>query len=357
MELVSICIPTYNGARFLDACLRSALAQTHAHLEVLVVDDCSSDDTLEIAQRHATDPRLRILRNARNQGLVGNWNECVRQARGTWIKFLFQDDILHPECVSEMLAEGLRQQRRLVACDRDFLFAASTPQALQDTYLRNRRTINDFLGPARGASAADYAAMMAGRINVNYVGEPICTLIAADAFKHYGDFDAEFIQLCDVEYWARIASHEGVAFVPRPLASFRVHESATSAINRSAKAFRSTGLERLALLDKALNADIYAQLRELWAASGALALRHKERHDRANEVLEFVHQHRSAPEAANIAQEHGAFVSRHPDCKVSRLSHLRWLSVSLPLRYKYRAGRLVARFFPRSTQSDTRTSR
>ena len=103
--LVSVCVPTYNGEPFLQAALDSASAQTFGDLEILVVDDGSSDGTPALVERHAADdPRVRLLRNERNLGLVGNWNRCLEAARGTWIKFLFQDDLLEPACVERMLA-------------------------------------------------------------------------------------------------------------------------------------------------------------------------------------------------------------------------------------------------------------
>jgi len=114
--LVSICVPAYKGAAFLEECLSSALAQTYGDFELLVVDDDSPDATLEIAQQYAShDARVRVVRNPNNLGLVGNWNECVRLSRGEWIKFLFQDDLLEPQCLEQMLAVARSSGRRLVS--------------------------------------------------------------------------------------------------------------------------------------------------------------------------------------------------------------------------------------------------
>lgn len=73
MPLVSICIPTYNGARYLEACLDSALTQTFRDIEVLVVDDQSTDESCQIAQAYARqDRRVKVVGNKHNLGLV--WN-------------------------------------------------------------------------------------------------------------------------------------------------------------------------------------------------------------------------------------------------------------------------------------------
>src|SRR6185295_8963738 len=109
---VSICIPLYNGAKHLNECLTSALAQTHTAFEVVLVDDGSIDDTVAIAERFAnTDSRIRLCRNSKNLGLSANWRRCVELAQGEWIKFLFQDDFLTPDCLSRML-EATAEDRR-----------------------------------------------------------------------------------------------------------------------------------------------------------------------------------------------------------------------------------------------------
>ncbi|WP_417069576.1 glycosyltransferase family 2 protein [Niveibacterium terrae] len=349
MALVSLCIPTFNGARFIEESLQSALAQSFRDMEILVVDDGSSDDTLRRVQSLATlDPRIRVVRNEKNLGLVGNWNRCLEIAHGEWIKFLFQDDLLHPQCVEKLLAEARRQSAPFLACDRNFLFAESTTEELRAIYARNRATINAFLGPGRGVSADEFAQRIPRRLNNNYVGEPTSTLIHRSVFERIGRFNPEFTQLCDLEYWTRAASHYGIAFVPEALTTFRVHSSATSAINRNAHSFRSTGLEGLILVDAFLEQDAHARLRERWAALGVLGAIQNERWDRANEIFEFVRKNRASPaQRESISSEYAAFLSRHPSCRISRIEHLRWLSITLPLRYKFRLGQALNPILPK----------
>ncbi|MCX9156867.1 glycosyltransferase [Niveibacterium sp. 24ML] len=350
MTLVSICIPTYNGARYLEASIQSALNQSYRDLEILIVDDCSKDETVDVAKRFAArDKRVRFVQNKRNLGLVGNWNRCIELATGAWIKFLFQDDLLQAECVQLMLDEAERQSALFVACDREFLFEASTDDSLRAIYARNRSVINAFLGPNRGASPEAYAQRILRRINNNYVGEPTSTLIHRDVFQQLGLFDSECIQLCDLEFWSRAASHYGIAFVPQALTTFRVHSSATSAVNRTAHSFRSVGLEGLILIDAYLEKEVYAHLRELWTTLGSLARVLIERHHRANEVWEYVrHARKSSTEGRVIRGEYEVFLARHPRCRVSRSDHLKWLARSLPLRYKFRLGQALNPLLPRA---------
>ena len=96
--LVSVVVPCYNGARYLRATLDSVLRQTHRVLELIVVDDCSTDDSPAIVEALAVqDPRVRLLRLARNHGTPGGpRNAGVRNSLGDWVAFLDADDLWHP---------------------------------------------------------------------------------------------------------------------------------------------------------------------------------------------------------------------------------------------------------------------
>ncbi|HVM31555.1 MAG TPA: glycosyltransferase [bacterium] len=92
---VSILIPTYNQAPFLDQAISSALMQTFPSLEVVVLDDASQDETPQVAQKWKADPRFRYLRNDRNLGRVANYRKAVAEcARGEWVLMLDGDDYL-----------------------------------------------------------------------------------------------------------------------------------------------------------------------------------------------------------------------------------------------------------------------
>jgi glycosyltransferase involved in cell wall biosynthesis len=89
---------------FLDMCIESALSQTYREIEVIVVDNASTDQTWSICKKWARlDDRVKIFRNDHNIGPVRNWKRCVEIASGTYSKILFSDDLLYPTCVEEML--------------------------------------------------------------------------------------------------------------------------------------------------------------------------------------------------------------------------------------------------------------
>jgi teichuronic acid biosynthesis glycosyltransferase TuaG len=96
-SLVSVIIPMYNAARYIEETIHSALAQTHDNLEVLAVDDCSSDGTRDVvAAMAAADPRVRLLLHQQNAGPAAGRNTALTAARGRYIAFLDADDLWLP---------------------------------------------------------------------------------------------------------------------------------------------------------------------------------------------------------------------------------------------------------------------
>lgn len=228
--VISILIPTYNGATYLSECIESILVQTYQDWELLIVDDCSGDDTLKIALRYAhRDRRLRVVSNPENLGLVGNWNRCVELAQGEWIKFVFQDDWIEPECLEVML-DASTLNNSIVACQRAFAFGEGVSESTQQDY-RNLPTLSLLFPDGGMISAEAYSRTVVDLLDVNFVGEPTAVMLHRNVFEQFGYFNPALIQLCDFEFWTRIAVHTGIAYVPRQLATFRVHKDAASAKN------------------------------------------------------------------------------------------------------------------------------
>ncbi|MFT0531225.1 glycosyltransferase [Castellaniella hirudinis] len=93
---VSVVIMSYNNAEFIGETIESSLAQRGLSLEVIVIDDCSQDSSLDVIRRYVGDPRFHYSVNACNLGQIGNYNHCVRQGRGRYVAVLGSDDFLYP---------------------------------------------------------------------------------------------------------------------------------------------------------------------------------------------------------------------------------------------------------------------
>lgn len=96
-DLVSIIMPTYKCGRFIDKSIESVQAQTYQNWELIIVDDCSGDDTIDIVQDlQKNDDRICLYQNASNSGAAVTRNTALRNAKGRWIAFLDSDDLWEP---------------------------------------------------------------------------------------------------------------------------------------------------------------------------------------------------------------------------------------------------------------------
>lgn len=105
MPRVSIVVPVYNNERYLDQCLLSLRAQTHRDIEIVVVDDASTDGSAARAERHAAeDPRVRVLRLAKNTGTLGARKAGITASTGDYVTLIDQDDELVPQALENLVA-------------------------------------------------------------------------------------------------------------------------------------------------------------------------------------------------------------------------------------------------------------
>lgn len=103
MELVSIIMPTYNCGRFIAESINTVLAQTYTNWELVIADDCSTDNTAEVIASFK-DPRIHYLRNEHNSGAAVTRNIALREAKGRYIAFLDSDDLWLPEKLEKQVA-------------------------------------------------------------------------------------------------------------------------------------------------------------------------------------------------------------------------------------------------------------
>lgn len=282
----SILVPCFNGASYLRDCLESILAQSCTDFELLVVDDASTDQTATIAEEYARkDKRVRVINNRTNLGLVNNWNRSVRFARGQWIKFVFQDDIIAPTCLHQLLAMGEATGCPLVFGRRNFIFEKGVTAATAEEYRRGAVLIEERF-PASGLTdPKTFSELALEHPTENFIGEPVAVLFRKDIVTKIGLFNPHLIVFCDMEYWMRIGVNAGVAHVAENLASFRVHSRSTTAESVRNREFRMYTLDHVIVSHEFAFHPAYKPLR---AAAGKLGIdlqrRYKEKVVWANGV-------------------------------------------------------------------------
>jgi hypothetical protein len=213
VPLVSVCIPTHNYARFLPRTIESVLSQTHADLELVVLDDASTDDTEEVVKRYAGDPRLRFKRHDRNIGLFANFNACLDEARGDFVKVLCADDWLHERSVEDGLAALERTPEAGMA---------TSPGWHVDAGDRVIGMVRAPFGPV-ARSVPSVEAIRAHADWGNAAGMPTHVLLRRELIDEVGGFEPEFAPASDVHLWIKVLSRSELAWVPEPRCYLRLH--------------------------------------------------------------------------------------------------------------------------------------
>lgn len=221
MAVVSVIIPSYNHAGYVGQAIDSVLSQTLTDIELIVIDDGSTDGTQDVLRRYA-DPRLRIVLRDRNVGSAEGSNDGLRMARAPFVAMLSSDDFFSPHKLATQL-QVLRDEPRVTA-----------------VFCRPR--IVDEAGGDCVPNASHWGSLFAaGRWDrtqllrrLFHSGNFLChpsVLVRRDAYHRAGPYDARLSSLGDFDMWMRIAVADDGDFVvlDEPLVSFRVHTGNTSA--------------------------------------------------------------------------------------------------------------------------------
>lgn len=207
--LVSVCIPAYNNEAFIVETMESVLRQTYENIELIVVDDRSADNTLEMV-RSVADPRVRVYCNEKNLGMSGNWNRCLSLCRGEYIKLLCADDLLHETLIErEVAIMEQYPQALLVQTDTCFVDNDGKRAGYYRRYYRR--------GLVEGKKASRFSVFTR-----DYLGAPLANLIRRSALDICSGFDSSFVYIVDYDFFMSIANHGKIYILHEPLNFFRI---------------------------------------------------------------------------------------------------------------------------------------
>jgi len=211
--LVSVLVTVYNREKYLAECLTSILNSTFTDFEIVVVDDCSQDGSVEIVEKFAEqDIRIRLFKNEHNLGDYPNRNRAAELARGEYLKYVDSDDLIETECL-EKLVEPLQK----------------TPEAAYSlTYPRPETTPRPLLLTAREA----YECHFVDRQGIFSSG-PLLAMIRTERFLEVGGFREQARNMGDTILWLELSSHWPMVIVEDGLSWWRQHEGQESELVRN----------------------------------------------------------------------------------------------------------------------------
>jgi len=148
-------------------------------------------------------------------------------------------------CLERLVASCEQWQRPFGFCARELLFDDSVDASTRAYLGQHQAMLQKIYGEQREVTAEAFADLCASHPGENLIGEPTVTIFHHSLAKQLGGFNPILVQLCDMEYWARIGASSGVVHVPEKLATFRVHQRSTTAKNYSQRVYRVATLEPL----------------------------------------------------------------------------------------------------------------
>lgn len=235
--LVSICIPTFNGERYLRETLKSVEKQTYNNFEVVLSDDCSKDQTLNIISNFIENVNFPVcVYNHQPSGIGANWNNCLKHAKGRYIKFLFQDDVMENDCLEKMVSIlEANAKVGLVASKRGFIIEEDMKTEEVDKWIEIYGDLQNHLNlPPVEINILDtslFGLQSFYGSPLNKIGEPSVVMFRKSVLDEVGYFNEDLKQILDYEYWYRILKKYPIAIINKPLVKFRLHQNQATNLN------------------------------------------------------------------------------------------------------------------------------
>ncbi|MDR5589694.1 glycosyltransferase family 2 protein [Christiangramia sp. SM2212] len=231
--LVSICIPVLNGEKYLNEALSSIELQSYQNIEVIISDNGSKDSSMDICLEYKTTSKYPVrIYDHHTMGIGENWNNCVTKSNGEYLKFLFQDDVLYPNCVEDLIwIFNQYEDIGLVACKREIL-TDNPESAWQRKWivrygdLQEKMFQNDWDKKILDRSILKKKEFF--KDPFNKIGEPTAVMLKKSIFNEVGLFNTELKIVLDIEFYYRVLIKSRIIIVNKTLVGFRLHEEQAS---------------------------------------------------------------------------------------------------------------------------------
>lgn len=223
--LVSILIPVYNREKYIEEAIDSAINQTYKNIEVIIVDNCSTDNTWQILQTYQQgDERIQIFQNEKNLGPVYNWVECFKRAKGEFLKILWSDDWMSLDFL----------ENAIPIFDEDVAFLISAQQIILD----NRRILSNVTYSKKKYSQKEFLENSLLHNKCDFPLSPGCAIFRTkDVVENFVvDIPNEdFLDSKkngagnDLLLFLKVALHYSyIGIIPSSVSYFRAHENSFS---------------------------------------------------------------------------------------------------------------------------------
>lgn len=204
-NLVSIIMPSYNTGRFISETIESVLAQSYSNWELIIVDDCSKDNTDDVVSQYLADERIRYIKNETNSGAAVSRNRALREAKGKWIAFLDSDDLWEQDKLKNQIA---------FMVNNDYHFSYTNYVEIDEESSPNGKRVT---GPKRITKHGMYNYCWMGCLTVMYDAETVGFIQIEDIKKNN-----------DYAMWLKICKKSNCYLLDETLARYRKRSGSIS---------------------------------------------------------------------------------------------------------------------------------
>jgi glycosyltransferase involved in cell wall biosynthesis len=213
VAVLSVIVPNFNHAKYLPDCLDSIVKQLYKPVEILIIDDASTDGSLEVISHYQQSyPGIRVVKNTKNEGVIPTVNKALELVSGNYVAFCAADDIFLPDFFSSQMAFFKQHPQLGLSCADACSFTDQKPYLFKKTSL-------DLGFESRVINPNELEQILWGKA---FWIPSHATIYRTDLIKRYGKFDTKLKHLCDWFLNYQIAFRHPIGYIPKPFAAVRV---------------------------------------------------------------------------------------------------------------------------------------
>jgi len=204
-KLVSIVLPVYNGEKFLEKSIKSCLGQTHNNLELIIVNDCSTDSSLAIAKKfQVNDSRVTVINNTINKKLPASLNIGHQVAKGNYLTWTSDDNFYEVDAIEKLLKKITETDNGVVYAEYNILFSDGSIKRTVKDYFQKHILIENCIG--------------------------CCFLYTKEVFQKCDGFSENLHTIEDYDFWLKAFKLTKFGYIPEVLYNYRLHPNSLTSL-------------------------------------------------------------------------------------------------------------------------------
>lgn len=217
--LVTVVVPSYNYAKYLDQRMESLINQTYQDLEILVIDDCSTDNSVEVLRKYESHPKVKLVVREQNGGWVVVNNQGVEMSSGEFILFAQCDDDCDLHLI-ERLVDAMKAYPTAAIAFCRSLLVDEQDRVLGDDFVVRERSFRDRCATDTLITGVEMSRFL---LHSCVIPNLSAALFRRDCFSMIGNFTSSYRANGDWDFFFRIATRYDVAYVAEPMNKFKQH--------------------------------------------------------------------------------------------------------------------------------------